>query len=137
MNSLLRSQLLDTGLLLLRIGVGSALLLAHGWPKLANYSDYVTQFPDPVGLGMALSFNLAIFAEVLCAIFIVIGFATRLSAIPILITMLVAFFVVHGNQTFSEKELSFMYAIPVLSLILTGGGKFSLDFHLPFLKKFY
>ncbi|MGE0634065.1 MAG: DoxX family protein [Pseudobdellovibrionaceae bacterium] len=137
MNALIRSQLLDTGLLFLRIGFGVTMLLSHGWPKLANYSTYLEKFPDPIGFGIMTSLCLAIFAEVACSILVVIGLATRLAAIPLLITMGVAFFVIHGAQPFSEKEMSFIYMISFLILLFTGGGKFSLDYHLPVLKRIY
>ncbi|WP_294819787.1 DoxX family protein [uncultured Flavobacterium sp.] len=111
--------------LLLRILVGG-LMIIHGWPKLANYDQYVTEF-NPIGLGNDLSLSLAIFGEFICGIFILLGFMTRLAAIPVLITMIVAFFVVHGADEFQVKELSFVYMGLALVVFFLGSGKYSAD----------
>jgi putative oxidoreductase len=52
---------------------------------------------------------------------------TRLAAIPLLITMLVAVLIVHSADAFGNKELALLYAVIYLTLIFTGGGKFSAD----------
>src|SRR5690606_10514678 len=81
---------LDWTLLIVRIGV-SVLMFTHGIPKLMKlFGEGEIQFADPIGLGVEFSFILAIFAEFFCSVLIVIGFATRLATIPIIITMLVA-----------------------------------------------
>lgn len=115
------------GLLILRIGIGGFMLVAHGWGKLVGFSDLAQRFPDPLGIGSTLSLALAVFAEVVCALLLIVGLGTRLAAVPFLITMLVAAFVVHGADPWAKKEFALLYAIPALSLILTGGGRFSLD----------
>ncbi|MGQ2982229.1 DoxX family protein [Flavobacterium sp.] len=127
MKRFLSPEPLDKNLaaLLLRVLVGG-LMIMHGWPKLDNYSQYVTEF-DPIGLGNDLSLSLAIFGEFICGIFLVLGFMTRLSAIPVLITMIVAFFVVHGADEFQVKELSFLYMGLALVIFFLGGGKYSAD----------
>ena len=71
--------------------------------------------------------ELMVFAEFLCSIFLIFGFAVRLSAIPPIIGMLVAGFIAHGADPFGRKELPLLYAVIYLTLLLTGGGKFSID----------
>lgn len=115
------------GLLVLRVGVGLFMLTAHGWGKLVNFGDLAGSFPDPIGIGSAPSLVLAIFAEVICAVLLVAGLGTRFAAVPLLITMLVAAFVVHADDPWAKKEFALLYAIPFLSLIFTGGGRFALD----------
>ncbi len=115
------------GLLVLRLGAGGFLLAAHGWGKLIGFSDLLGRFPDPIGLGPGVSLTLAVFAEALCSLLLVLGLGTRFAAVPPLITMLVAAFVVHGGDPWSKKELALLYAIPFLTLILTGGGRFALE----------
>ena len=61
------------------------------------------------------------------ALLIIIGFKTKLSAIPAAITMAVAFFVVHAPDPFEEKELAFLYLIAFTAIALLGAGKFSVD----------
>ncbi len=117
----------DLGLLILRLGVGGMMLFGHGWGKLENFTIIQERFPDPIGLGPAISLALAIFAEVCCAAAIMAGAFTRFVSVPLVITMLVAFLVVHGQDPWDKKELSVMYLVPFLALIFTGAGKFSVD----------
>ncbi len=116
------------GLLLLRMGVG-AFMLTHGFGKLMSlFSGGPIQFADPIGIGPAASLILIVFAEFFCSIFLIFGFATRLSAIPSLIGMLVVIFIVHGADSFGKKEIALLYALIYLTLLFTGAGKFSIDY---------
>lgn len=117
----------NVGLLFLRVCVGLAMMIGHGWPKLANYSMKAAHFPDPLGVGSEISLGLAIFAEFFCPIFIILGLFTRVAALPILMVMIVAVLMIHGNDPWKSKELAVLYAIPCLALILTGAGDFSID----------
>lgn len=117
---------LDLGLLLLRLAFGG-LMLSHGWPKLMNFSDRMDRFSDPLGIGSTASLSLAVFAEVFCAGFLILGLLTRLSLIPLMITMAVAVFIVHANDPFSRQELGLLYLLAYAALFITGPGKFSID----------
>jgi putative oxidoreductase len=117
----------DVGLLILRLGIGGFMLFAHGWGKLVGFGELSGTFPDPIGLGSTLSLTLAVFAEVLCALLIIVGLGTRFAAIPLLITMLVAAFVVHANDPWNKKEFALLYAIPLLTLIVSGGGRYAVE----------
>lgn len=121
----------DYALLMIRAGFGGIMLLAHGLPKLLNFSQYSTQFADPIGLGPTVSLSLAIFAEVFCAAAVVLGVYARWAAIPLVITMAVAAFVVHGADPFAKREMAMLFLIAFLSIALSGGGRFSLDRWLP------
>lgn len=123
----LRPLGLDVGLLLLRVSVASLMVVQHGWPKFASWSAKSATFADPLGVGPATSLALAIFAELFCAAAVGLGLATRLAAVPVVITMLVAAFVVHADDPFQKKEFALLYALPALTLVLTGPGRFSLD----------
>ncbi|MGB3774500.1 MAG: DoxX family protein [Leeuwenhoekiella sp.] len=123
----------DAALLIFRVTV-SILMLVHGVPKLLQlFGDAEIQFADPIGLGMTASLALAVFAEFICSVLLIIGLGTRLAAIPLLITMLVAVLIVHVPDGWGRQELPTLYAICYLVLLLTGPGKYSLD-HM-FLKK--
>lgn len=112
--------------LLLRIILGG-MFVFHGWPKLSGYNEALAMFGDPVGLGSELSLILVIFAEFFCGIFILLGFLTRLSVIPILIMMIVAFFVAHGKDEFVVRMLPFVYMWLCVILFFLGSGKYSAD----------
>lgn len=116
----------DFAILLLRIIFGG-MFIFHGWPKLANYSAMLEMFGDPIGLGTELSLILVIFAEFFCGIFILLGFLTRFSVIPIFITMLVAYFVAHGADDFQVKMLPFVYLWLCVVIFILGSGSYSVD----------
>ena len=114
------------GLLVLRLAVGG-MMLTHGWPKLLRLLKTPDKFADPIGLGPELSLVLTVFSELFCAVLIVVGAATRLASAPLLFTMVVAAFVVHGDDPFSKKELALFYGAGTLTLMLTGAGAYSVD----------
>lgn len=123
----------DLGLLMLRLTVGGLMLVQHGWPKLQKLmSEDPIKFADPLGTGPEIALYLTVFAEFICAILIMIGGLTRLSAIPLIITMFVAAFIIHSDDPFKKQEFALLYLIPFLLLLMTGAGRFSLD---AFLKK--
>lgn len=117
------TKTLPIGLFFLRVVV-SVFMLVHGLPKLMNFQTLSTQFPDPIGVGSTASLALAVFAEVGCSILLLLGVKPRLSAIPLLITMLVAAFVIHADDPWQKKELALLFATIYGSLFLTGGGAF-------------
>lgn len=117
---------IDLSLLLIRLA-SAGFMFSHGWGKLVKLVNGNFEFGDPIGLGVELSLGLTVFAEIICAFFLLIGWFTRLAAIPLIITMLVAVFVVHLNDDFGKKELGLFYLISYLVLFLSGAGKYSVD----------
>lgn len=115
-------------LLSLRFVVG-ILLIFHGWNKLTDYHFLCDTFPDPLGIGSNYSLILAIFGELFCSLFFLVGYQFRIATLPMLITLSVAFFYVHGGHV-SEGELAFVYMMLLFFLLLMGAGRFSLDHYL-------
>lgn len=111
------------GLLILRV-IPAAMMMVHGWQKMSDFSNISKMFPDLTGLGPSASLALAIFGEFFAPLFLIIGFATRLAAIPPLITMLVAAFLVHAQDPWMKQEFPILYAVIFLVLLFTGGGKY-------------
>lgn len=116
----------STWLLLARIVVG-ALMLTHGIPKLQSLLAGHIQFADPFGIGQTASLSLTVFAEVLCSILLIVGFATRLASIPLIINMAVAIYFALASQPVAKKELAIFYLLIYIGLLLLGGGRFSFD----------
>ncbi|MCH7397882.1 DoxX family protein [Belliella sp. DSM 107340] len=116
----------DIALLVLRASAG-LMMATHGWAKLSDFSAKLQSFPDPIGLGPAVSLQLVIFAEFFCALFLAIGFLTRLSLLPLIVTMCVAAFIAHGDDPFAVQEMSLLYLTVFVSLFLLGPGKLSVD----------
>ncbi|MGH7729921.1 MAG: DoxX family protein [Candidatus Eiseniibacteriota bacterium] len=115
------------GLLVLRLGAGGLLLTGHGWGKLTHAATRAETFADPLGLGAVPSFWLVVFAEVVCAALVMLGLFTRLSALVIVVFLCVAGFIHHAQDPWPRRELAFIYAAAFVTLLLTGGGRFSLD----------
>ena len=123
-------DLTHIALFLLRATV-SCFMLVHGLAKFNMLvSETAIQFPDPLGVGTTTSLALAVFAEVLCSGLLFIGFATRLVTIPLIFTMFMAIFAVHGSDGFAKQELGALYLLIYLLLLITGSGKYSLDHYI-------
>ncbi|MHA3788045.1 DoxX family protein [Flavobacterium hauense] len=127
-------KLYHTGLLLLRLVV-SCFMLTHGAKKyMMLFSGEPIQFADPLGMGQTNTLILAFIAEFICSVFILIGFATRLAVIPLIITMFSIVFVVHAPDGFEQQELPGLYLVIYVLLLITGSGKYSID-HLIYKKR--
>lgn len=114
-------------LLVLRVGIAS-FMIVHGYQKLGWLTaGGEIQFGDPIGIGAPASLVLTVFAEFFCSILILLGLGTRLAVIPLIITMLVAVFIVHSPDGFDKKELGLHYLLVYLFLWVAGSGKYSVD----------
>lgn len=114
------------GLFFLRVSV-SCMILTHGIPKFLTYSEKLHSFADPLGVSSPVSLTLAVGAEVFCAIALFLGLRSRLAAIPLLFTMLVATLIIHSSDPFQKKEMAILYAIIFATLMICGGGALQLD----------
>ena len=111
--------LLDWALLALRIFVGVG-MLTHGFPKLMMLLSGKIEFINFFGIGEKTSLILAVFAEVLCSLFVLMGLFTRFTVFPLIITMLVAVFVVHNNDPFAKQEMALLYLFHYLLIFIAG-----------------
>ncbi|MEN3943216.1 DoxX family protein [Prosthecobacter sp. SYSU 5D2] len=119
----------DIGLLLLRVSLGFTMLILHGWVKVQNFSSIAPKFLPLFGLPSDISLGMAIFAEVLCSVLLIVGLFTRFAALNLTITMAVAFFIAHGAKFTGERpgELAFVYMTGFITLLFAGGGKYAAD----------
>jgi putative oxidoreductase len=65
---------------------------------------------------------------VLCSLLVIIGLFTRYAVVPLIITMLVAILIVHGNDPWTQRELPLLYAVTFTTLFFTGAGKYAVDY---------
>ncbi|KAA3600852.1 MAG: DoxX family protein [Calditrichaeota bacterium] len=125
---MLEEKFNDISALILRIVFGGLMLVNHGWGKMMKFfGDEPIKFADPIGLGETTSLGLAVFAEALCAFLIVIGLRTRLAVVPLVITMLVAIFVIHISDPFKKMELGIIYLFAYVVIALLNSGRYSVD----------
>lgn len=113
-------------ILCLRVFFGIIFLL-HGLDKLMNFNQLSYTFPSAFGFGSYMTLMLSIFTEFCCSMFLITGLLVRLTVIPMIIAMAVAFFDVH-DAMFPEGELSLIYLIMFVILYFTGPGRYSLDY---------
>lgn len=115
------------GKLVLRLTFGLT-MMTHGKGKLMDlFSGNPIDFPDPLGVGATTSLGLTVFAEFVCSALVALGLFTRLSAVPVVICMVVAFFVIHAGDTFGDREHAFIYMMGYVAIFLLGGGRYSID----------
>jgi putative oxidoreductase len=120
-------KLQDFGLLAIRL-LSGGMMLTHGLPKFDRlFGEGPVKFADPFGLGPEISLGLVLFAEVGCSLLVMLGFKTRWATFPLLFTMLMAAFYAHGSDPFSDKELSLTFFTLFLSILISGGGRLSVD----------
>ena len=108
------------------------MLVGHGWSKLMSWSDMSANFPDPLGIGSGPSLIGAIVAELVCSALVILGLATRVAVLPLVFTMAIAAFVVHGADPLfmgggAAKEPALIYLCAFALLFFTGPGSVSID----------
>ncbi len=118
-------RLKDFALFVLRVGIGGAMLYSHGIPKILNFTQLSGSFPDPLGVGSTTSLVLAIGAEVVAALALILGFYGRWAAAILTINMAVAAFIFRAGESFADRELAIVYLIPFVALMIAGTGSWS------------
>jgi putative oxidoreductase len=116
----------DLAILILRIFSG-AFIMTHGIPKVKKIFSGDLGFGDPIGLGPEVSLVLMAFAEAVCGLLVILGLGTRWATIPLIIGLAVAAFIAHAADPFGTKEKPLLFLVIFIVLLLTGGGKYSLD----------
>ena len=113
------------------------LVLAYGfygpakmkWKDINSVIDWFGSIGIPAPVFNAY---LAAGTEMLGVVLLVLGLGTRLIAIPLVITMLVAIKTVHWANGFEAAdngfEIPLYYVIMLLTLLVYGPGKWSIDF---------
>lgn len=120
------SPQINLGLFFLRVAGSLLLLYVHGLPKVFHFSEELTRIEDPFGMGPYMSLIPAIFAEVICPLFIIAGVGTRLACLPIIGVLLVAMLFVHPGWSIAEGQFGWLLLIIFITLALTGPGKWAL-----------
>lgn len=111
----------------LRIFAGLA-MLPYGFGKVANYEALSQNFfGDPIGIGMLPSLWLTIFAQVLCSIFLIVGWQSRFSALMLFINMAVATKYHFFDPFVPTTSLPIIYMCVYAFLIVVGSGSLSID----------
>ncbi len=122
----LNTEQLSLAILFLRVFIG-IMMIPYGWGKITDFDRYAENFfNDPIGIGHLPSLILTIFAQIICSIFLIIGFRTRISAIILAFNMAVAT-KYHFYDPFSVKALPILFLGIYIAIIMLGGGSHTLD----------
>jgi putative oxidoreductase len=135
---------IDVSAFVLRLATG-LIFLPHGYGKVFGAGGAATFAHDMPSYGLPVFLGyVAAYAELFCAVLLIAGLLTRLDALLLGCTMFVATFVVQlpdalrdpqggGNKFFAALhgiELPLALLATCLALVLTGAGRFSLDWLL-------
>jgi len=130
--------------LLLRLIIGPG-FMAHGWAKISRGTGGFEKLLRLEGVPLAhLNSVIAPYVELLGGLAILLGAFVVVTAIPLLLTMLVASVFVQADYGFSAVktigltaqgpqfgppgvEINLLYIAGLVSLMLTGAGMFSID----------
>jgi putative oxidoreductase len=117
---------ISIALLLLRLVFG-IFIVVHGFEKLFYLDKMCVDFPDPLHVSSPISLALAIFAELFCGLFFIVGLYTRFVLIPLVSCMLIATFVVNFDEPVMEHELAPLFLTTFIVTLISGPGNISLD----------
>ncbi|MEM9508434.1 MAG: DoxX family protein [Cyanobacteria bacterium P01_E01_bin.35] len=115
--------------LIVRI-MASVLMIHNGFDKLADISGFANNVVATIGLPNPVFFTYcAAYIEIIGAILLALGFMTRLSAIALLTTMLVAiyFHIKVDGLVIRPLETASLYALLYCLFAFNGSGTISVD----------
>lgn len=131
------------GALILRVVIGIG-FMAHGWAKLSRGPAGFEKLLIQTGVPLAhITSWLVPFVELLGGLALILGFFVTITAIPLIITMLVAMFTVQIHYGYSSVktigltpegplfgppgyEINLLYIAGLVALMFSGDGKYSL-----------
>ena len=119
----------DLGLLLLRVFTG-ALLIHHGYEKLANIENFADAFVRPLHLPFPILLSyVAAFSEVIGSWLLITGLLTRMGALAVAGTISVAIYhaIVTAGFNIYLLELLGLYFAAAVAVLASGPGLFSID----------
>jgi putative oxidoreductase len=127
----------DAGLLALRLICVMSLFLRHGLEKLITFSavrdSMLVHHGYVAAIGVTPSLICATLADGVCGFLLILGLATRWAALGSCVSLFVAWTLIK-HMAFLGKgpdaasgELMVVYIGVAVTLVLAGGGRFSLD----------
>lgn len=125
--------------LFIRLFVG-IMFMQFGIRHLVNYSELCDVFPTVLGMSSQACLIIMIVIEIVCSLLIMVGFLTRLSTIPPILSMVAAeYYILHdllphtsiyGLSSTDPGYLPIMFIGIYLFILLAGPGKISLDYFI-------
>jgi putative oxidoreductase len=116
----------DIGLLFLRVCSSVLVLIVHGLPKIGHYRRELAAIEDPFHFGKKLTIAFAILAEVICPVLMILGIATRVCALPIMVVSAIALLRVHPEWSMDQGQFAWMLLILFGTIAIAGPGRYAL-----------
>lgn len=108
-------------------------MLFHGYHKIISGIDEIVNMVSEIGIPGFLAY-LVFLGELIAPLFMIVGYRTKLAALFVAITMVVAIFLGHPNEFFQlgeygnwALEINGLYLFGSISILFLGGGKFALS----------
>jgi putative oxidoreductase len=99
-----------------------------GWFGGEGWNSTMALWTSPDGYNLPyVVVGFLLIAELAVSLGLLFGFLTRLAALAVVLIMAVVLIFVHGGTTFEAVEFPLVLLAAGLSLVITGGGYFSLD----------
>lgn len=131
MKKLLSTQYSDAAfnfsVLLIRLAFGILMIMKHGIPHIMEFSTLQYKFYNFLGIGSRFSLLLALFAELFCSMFLILGLFTRFSVIPLIILLMVGIFGANAGKSLIHSELAILYVAVFIGILFVGPGRISID----------
>ena len=122
----------DLAKLLLRLSVG-ILMLFHGIDKIINGIGGIKHLTVNAGLPEFLAYGVYV-GEVIVPVLLVLGLYARTASLFLMVNMMMAIFLTHGDSLFSLAkhgslaiELPLFYLVLSLVIFLLGSGKYAVN----------
>ena len=121
--------------LFMRLFVG-IMFLQFGIRQILAFNAYAPTFPAVLGMSSTATLIAMIVIEVVCSTFIMLGFLTRISVLPAIVSMVLAEHYLLTKVVSDPTMIDYMQPgyIPIFFigvffyLLLSGPGKISLDY---------
>ncbi len=101
------------------------------WQNIGGVAEWFGELGIPFP---TINAYLAATTEAVGVVLLVLGLATRIISIPLIVTMIVAIVTVHWQNGFEAGnngfEIPFYYLLFLLTLLIKSSGKYSLDYFL-------
>jgi len=128
----MKQSKINSALLLLRVSFGVMMLL-YGFFKLFNGVDEIGKMLTEKGLPYFICYGVIV-GELVAPLMMIIGFRTKIAAILLAFTMIVAILLAHSNDIFSLNshggwaiDHQGLFLFGSIVLVLTGAGKYAVS----------
>jgi putative oxidoreductase len=128
----MKQSKINSALLILRLSLGIMMLL-YGFFKLFNGVNEVGLMLTEKGLPYFISYGVIV-GEVIAPLMIIIGYRTKIAAILLAFTMVVAILLAHSNDIFNLNshggwaiDHQGLFLFGSIALMLSGAGKYAVS----------